>query len=357
MKHLLLISIIFFFVTACENKDQFASISDRSPVVRASQNEPRDEPRERIKKLVVEQAPVKISGKKRQQIKIGDTVGANNLKKQKRAVTRIDVTSNVVVTEEQSKEEVKGKGAKGQKSQSASSTTITVENKQETVVETTKTVKTVNKEVNLGPKLNVLIYMDKRGYGNCVDNLRVNHQSFLTGISKYNWNLSFAYYTIADKLMPLEYSNGEAFNSAGFLETPVYDYTLSKGEYKDKETVRYFQTTLQEAVPDHHEHSVGTEDLTSNYSMNIVDPLAGLNQILSKKIRKNVKTVVLLFGDDFPYYSTAEWNKFYSWHPNVSIAALSYRHANVSNFVHVLEKKHDFSFIPDCDIKEILKKF
>ena len=349
MKHLLLISISLFFITACENKDQFASILDNQPVPQAS----RDEPSEQIKKLV-SKAPVKISGKKRQQIKIGDTVGANNLKGAKRTVTRIDVTSNIVVTEERGKTSpgLKNEEAKSKKTSTTSAVTVT--NEQKTVMETAKTV---NKEASLGPKLNILFYMNQRSYGSCVDNLRVNHQSFLAGISKYNWNVSFAYYTITDELMPLEYSNGTAYNSAGFFKTPVYDYTLSKGEYNDKETARYFQTTLQEAVSDHHEHSMGTEGLTSNYSMNIIDPLAGLDQILNKKIRKEGKTVVLFFGDEFPYYSTAEWNKFYSWNPNVSIVVLSYRHANVSNFMNVLEKKHDFSFIPDCDVKEVLKKF
>ena len=218
-------------------------------------------------------------------------------------------------------------------------------------------VAVVKKEEGLGPKLNILVYMNSREYSNCVGHLREYHESFLDGLSNYNWNISFAYYTNTAKLMPLEFHNGSAYNtlklSEGGLFKTKLDYTLSKGKYPDERSKRLFYTTLQPTF-DHSEHL--SANLTPNAAKQVSSPLSGLDQILSSKMRKGAKTIVLFFGDQFHYYSSAEWDEFYSKHSNVSLIAVSYRSGNVSNLFHVLESDHDFSFVAGCDNKSAPKK-
>ena len=328
MKHLLVILVASLFLTACDNSEKFASVSESSTSIEAS-TEP--EYKEEIRTLVSEDVEIKVAGKKRQTLDVIDTVGEKDLKKPETIVTHIDVTSEVVVKTEL-EVEVDTETAVSEE-----------EVKQEPVVE----------KVDLGPELNILVYMSERAYGNCVDRLRKEHVSFLDGISHYNWDISFAYYTNKAELLPLEYYNGKPHNKGGLFEREM-DYILSKGEYSDEKAKRLFQTTLQPSAP-LHEHSQDW-NLTPNSGTNMKDPLFGLDQILSSEVRKSAQTIVLFEGDQFPYYSTSEWDSFYSSHPNVSVIALSFRSANVSNFLHVLEKAHDFRFIAGCDSPSSFQK-
>ena len=378
MKHLLLSLISFLFVTACGNPEHFASISEESSALESTQ-EPKYN--ERIQALVTENVEeIKISGKKRKTVNIVDTLGKSNLREVEKAVTRIDVASQVVIKQdvetqvevEEEKAEVEKKtqlvvseveADQTEKQQVEApdekqvETIVGVKVEQKTVIETlveTDGEQVEEKPKDMASKLNVLVYMHQRGYGACVDRLRYQHKAFLEGISTYNWDVSFAYYTDKADLIPLEGYNGRPHNtlklSDGGLFRTRLDYTLSKGEYSAKDTLRLFRSTLEPTHPNHSENS--SINLTPNFTkLHVLDPLSGLNQILSSRVRKGAKTIILLFGDDFPYYSTKEWDEFYSEHPHVSIVVLSYRSANVSNFLHVLETKHDFSFVAACDKK------
>ena len=360
MKYLLFILVSFLFITACEKSERFASLSEDSSLVESSEKSaPKYE--EDIKALVVEDVEVKISDKKRQAVDVIDTVGENNLRPARRAVTHIDITSRVLVTDRQESAEVSAENS----SKADVSSAAQVKQEQTTVIE--RTVQTTTKaqrgghSVNLGPKLNILVYLNSRSYGACVDRLRRNHSVFIEGLSSYNWELGFAYYASADEveLMPLEYVNGIPYDAdRGFFDYEN-DYTLSKGEYSDEKTKRLFFTTLEPAVPPHNQaRSANPTPGTPNTNRKpATDPLSGLDQLLSSQTGKEAPTVVLFFGDAFPYYSTSEWNQFYGQHPNVSLIALSHRSGNVSNFLHILEKaSYDFSFVPGCggNIKSVL---
>ena len=209
--------------------------------------------------------------------------------------------------------------------------------------------------------MNVLFYLKNRNWGSCAEQIRANHDHFLEGLVDYNWDISFAYYANASKakLMALENISGTPYNkntiSQGLFSKPLHDYVLSKGEYSDKKTKRLFSMTLK---PAHNRPSVNlsAKRTTPNTSGTVTNPLSGLDQLLSSNVREEGHTVVLFFGNDFPYNSTQEWNEFYSKHPNVSVVVLSYRNTNVSNFVHVLEAEHDFSFVAACDDKSSFQK-
>ena len=350
MKYLFIITGVFF-ITAC-GTEKFASVSEDEAInVVASEDQPK--PEEKIQALVIpEVKEKKIANKKRQKINIVGTVGKNQLKKKtpvSRTVTRIDVTNRVKVTTETKEEGVKEKEVEIQSEDNKKTDTA------ETVV-----VQKESTTVDSGPELNILFYTDKRSWGTCMDHLRKSHESFLSGISGYDWEMGFAYYADAGqaKLMPLELFNGRPHNTKGFkdgifeaLFSPESDYTLSKGEYSQDRLEKLFSNTLKPAVPDHEEHSYGS--LTpNNGSQKTASPLSGLDELLSSSGRKEAPTVVLFFGHDFPYYSTEEWNDFYSRHSNVAVVAIAKRSANVSNFLHVLEKGHNFSFVANCDIQK-----
>ena len=197
MKYLLSFSVLFF-ITGCGNPEHFASVSEDSSLIEASKQ---PEYKKEIKALVKKDAKVKIAGKKRQKLNVADTVGENNLKKDKKNVTHIDVTSEIVV--------------KKAKQKKKTAQTVTVTHEQKTVVEVstktaTKTAEVEEKPVDLGPKLNVLVYMHKRAYGSCVNHLKRSHKSFLEALSAYDWTISFAYYTDVSEaeLMALETRGG-----------------------------------------------------------------------------------------------------------------------------------------------------
>ena len=340
MKQLFFITVGLFFIVAC-GTEKFASVSeDDSTTLVASEEQ--SKPEEKIQELIIpEVKEKKIANKKRQDINIVNTVGTNQLKKTKpstkSSVTHIDVTNRVVVTTEVKETVADVKSPDNQKTDSTEST-----------------------EIDLGPELNILFYTDKRDWGTCMDHLRKNHNSFLDGISDYGWEIEFAYYADAGqaKLMPLELVNGRAYNKKGLFEgglfsTPDIDYTLSKGEYAQDEAERLFSTTLKPVTPNHEEHS--SANLTPNRGKKMANPLSGLDELLSSGEKNETPTVVLFFGSDFPYNSTEEWNNFYSKHSNVAVVVISRRSSNVSNFLHVLEKGHNFSFVANCNIQKTLE--
>ena len=340
MKQLFFIIIGLFFITGCGD-EQFASVAgDDESIVVGSEEQP--QPEEKIQELVIpEVKEKKIGNKKRQKINIVGTVGKNQLRQEvvktpdvKRTVTHIDVSNRVVVTTETKK--VKAEANKKTDSEKS------------TIVWEKPT------EVDLGPELNILFYTNQRAYRTCMDHIRKNHKPFLAGVSNYNWEISFAYYADENqaKLMPLELSNGRPHDVNRHWFKIEEIYTFSKGEYSQDISERLFSNTLKPAIPNHEEHS--SANLTPNNGKKAYNPLSGLDKLLSSNKRKTAQTVVLFFGDEFPYNSTEEWNDFYNKHSNVSVVALSTRSSNVSNFLHILEKGHNFNFIANCDIDKTL---
>ena len=326
MKHLFSILLSVMFITSCNNEEHFASLAEDT-LAESSEN---PDYNQEIKELVVDEVEVKISGKKRQTVDVVDTVGEKDLKQEEQLVTHIDVTSDVVVKEQEvTKEET---------------TTVTTEVK---VTEET-TVKTEVKvtEETVVPDLNILLYIDNNSYGSCSTHLKRNHKAFLQALSAYNWSISFAYYADPgdSSLMALENTNGTPYDTDKRFFKFKKDYTLSKQEYSAKKASRLFYSTLDPNVS--HAENLSSYPEPLKYSDN---PLGGLSEILSSSAKTESRTVVLFFGDQFPYYSKAEWHNFYGKHPNVSLVALSYRSANVSNLLHVLEKEnYDFSYIAGC---------
>ena len=327
MKNLLSILVSLLILTACGESDRFASLTEDQSVLESSQ-----EPgyKEEIQALASEDMEVKISSKKRLTVNVVDTVGENNLKTEKKAVTHIQVTSDVV--------EKAGRN-KASTAKSAD--------------QTKKTVSAEQEAVDLEPELNILVYFDKRTEGNCSSYLKENRGAFLESISDYSWNISFAYY--ADPsfagFLPLENRDGRALYKRR--------YHLSKSKYSNEEAGSLIQNTLTlgPVYPMHNDRGP-----LFNPVRKAVDPLAGLSHILDSYENKSAKTVVLFFGNQFPYYSTSDWNDFYSKHSGVSLVALSRRSGNVSNFIHILEKKqYDFTYVAGCGsslsaITEVISK-
>ena len=332
MKNLLSILVSLLIVTACGESDRFASLAEDQALLEASQ-EP--EYKEGIQALANEGVEVKISSKNRQAVNVVDTVGENNLKTAKTAVTHIVVPGEVVL--------VKGKDSEKDKASVAQTVQISAE----------KTAVVDQQAVDLGPELNILVYLDKRTEGSCSSYLKRNRKAFLESISDYNWNISFAYY--ADPsfagFLPLENRDGRALYKKR--------YHLSKAEDSNEEAGSLIQNTLTLGPVN---STNGDRGPMLHHVRKASDPLAGLSHILNSYENKSAKTVVLFFGNQFPYYSTSDWNDFYSKHSGVSLVALSYRSGNVSNFIHILEKKqYDFTYVSGCGsslsaIQEVISK-
>ncbi|MCY4320782.1 MAG: hypothetical protein OXC37_00025 [Bdellovibrionaceae bacterium] len=318
MKQFILSFMTIAFLTACENSQDFASVAEESNAVLASED---DNHQQDIQNLLSTEGEKKISGKKRQKLDIGETVGQNDLKPEEKPVTHIKVTDEAV-----KEPDVK---------------------KSEPVTHVTVTADAVEPVVEL-PKLNILFYSKKRTDTCAKRVIRKNYEDFLDGLVDYDWDISFAHYADASKaeLMPLKYISG----------VPYDDNILSKEEYEDKKAKRLFHTALS---PDSMDPATMIS-APSSYTPKIANPLSGLDQILSSHVREEGHTVVLLFGTDFSYNSTEEWNEFYSNHPHVSVMALAYRSSNLSNLLHALETNHDFTFVPACDddisFEDVLKE-
>ena len=337
MKHLLFILTAFLFITSCNKEDRFASLSEDDTSLASQQPDYVEE----IKSLVIEDVKPKISGKKRKTVDVVDTVGKKDLKKEEKLVTHIEVTSDIVVKVDQ---KTLAKAEKHVKEElDNTDRTVNLKQEQTTVVETTVTTE---EAVDLGPKLNILVYIDKKAYGTCVNRFKRNHKSFFSALSEYNWSISFASYTdaVGADLAPLKYNDSTYDASEKIFRWKIKkDYTLSKAEYSDKKASHLFYSTLNPV--DEHKHT----SPNIKHTKLVANPLGGLSQVLSSNSDKESRTVVLFFGNQFPYYSKSEWDNFYSKHPNVGLVALSYRSANVSNFIHVLDKEeYDFSFVSGC---------
>ena len=361
MKHLLFLFAVLFAVSACSGPNSFAPIGGDKPPERSQQ----EDYQQRIPSAVKgEMKPPKVGGKDRKTINIPETVSEKSLDGKRSIVTNVNVT-NVIVDKD---------GKQGKKHTKRFKKTV-IERIMEKVV--------VKKAAAPSEKkLDVLFYMHDRDT-NCIKNVisYSEKKGFLKFLNHLDWQVSFSYYSQVRScskkspcksgflsphystddlaMLPLELNNGEAFNASKKWYKFEPDYVLSKGEHSQKEADRLFNTTLTAVYP---EADGVDETPTVDVGLNtnpklywaVLNPLSGLDVLLSKKPRGSVRSdshvVVLLFGYNFPYYLPTEWKSFFNKHKNVSIIAVSYRSSNVSNFVHILEKDdYDFDFLAACD--------
>ena len=335
MKKIIVTVSVLFFLTACGNPENYASIPDEHIEQQASTAK-RD-----IQSIVdkaIETSEKKVGNKKRNQMNVKDTVGEKDLGKDPSFTTNVEIT-NVVI--EGGSEPVKTAKQKKPKAK--------VKRKKAKVA-TESCEEPCKKKAE--PKLDILVYMNRRDSA-CAYNFRqlAKRDGFLEHFSfSWDWQLSFSYYTEKTNLMPLELYNGK-FYSEGGLFSPVYDYVLSEKEYPVDKRDRLFLTTLEMT-----KYSPRGENNNQTYTPDskkyVNNPLAGLDHILTDRpegfARAGSRVVVLLFGDQFPYYSSKDWKKFFGKHQNVNIVSVSSRSANISNFLHVLEQHDQFDALPKC---------
>ena len=350
MKYLLFLFVLLFVVSACDSSDQFASISDSA--IEGQQASQIPEYQEKLRSIVKSDVKLKIGGKKRKNINVAETVGKKNLSKQKKH----SIVTNIITD---------GKKEKVSKKEETKKRTVSKKKVSRTYIElkiSHQTKRASKRASKPEKKLDLLFYMNDRDSG-CVQHIRAfsEEKGFLKFLNHLDWQVSFSYYTQGDvvAMLPLEWNNGQAFNASDDPWKFKPDYVLSKREYSQKQADHLFNTTLQAFHPP----ETGEEGLpASSIGLNVnpklywavLNPLSGLDRILSKKtkgaVRSNSHVVVLVFGYDFAYYSSVEWKRFFKKHKNVSVIAMSGRSANVSNFLHVLERKEfDFEFLAACD--------
>ena len=350
-------------MNACDNTDNFASISDGDVEVQQASEAKKEIQAVVQKEIVISKK--KIGGKKRKSMNIVSTVGEKNLGKKKEtkksAVSKKKETKKSAVSKKEetkksavSKKEETKKSAVSKKEETKKSVVSKKKETKKSVVSKKKVSKTYI-EIKISyqtkraskpaeKKLDLLFYMHDRDAG-CIQHIRAfsEEKGFLKSLNHLDWQASFFYYSQDEAiLLPLEFSNGKSHNIhpdfVGFKE----DYVLSKGEYSAELTEQLFNTTLQSVYPDDEQSSESIMDLNSNWY--VANPLSGLDVILSAKAKGSVRSdshvVALVFGYDFPYYSTVEWKKFFKKHKNVSVIAMSGRSANVSNFLHIWKKRN-----------------
>lgn len=358
MKSLLFLFAVLFAASAC-NSPNFAPAPDKLP----EGNQQEDYQQGIPSAVKAEMKPPKVGGKDRKTINISETVNEKKLKGKKSIVTNINVT-NVIVDKYK---KPGGKRAKRTK---------------KTVIERIMEKVVVRKTASSEKKLDILFYMHDRDT-NCIRNVIAHSEKkgFLKHLNHLDWQVSFSYYsqvrTCSEEspcktgflaphfandelaMLPLEWNNGEAHDADKDFWKFKEEYVLSKGEYTQKQADRLFNTTLTAFHPE----ADGVDEVPpSHIGLNtnptlywaVLNPLSGLDAILSKKHKGSVRldshVIVLLFGYNFPYYFPTEWKSFFNKHKNVSIIAVSYRSANVSNFEHLLEKDdYNFDFLPACD--------
>ena len=308
MKYLLFLFSFVVGVTACDNSNKFASISEDESVVQQSSHT------EELQVLVEEVNPNKLGAKKREEINISDTLGEKNLDKDSDATDADTIDADTTNVE----------------------------------------IRIVDEVVVPQKKVDIVLYMDTRK-SKCIRNLRLfsENQGFLNQLNELDWQVSASFHSQGEsKLLPFETDNGK-------------DYVLSKGEYSHGETRELFSDVLRSVHGNSNEHSEAYDATTKLNSNGLVqDPLSGLDHILSSKaegsMRSDSQTIVLIFGQEkFSYYSSKEWKNFFKKHENTSLIAVSFRSANVSNFLHLLERNkkkkknnYDFEFLAACDERD-----
>ena len=332
MKYLLVLFAGVFIFSACDNPEQFASVIEEEQQVSESSEYQRD-----LQSIVEAEVKKKISGKKRKNINIKQTVGKKNLGKKRNIIfTKIDVTN--IIVDESGKQEI-------EKEEDSGEQVVSLE------VQKTATVEEVSVPEE---KLDILFYMNNRD-SKCIKTFRwfYEENSFLSHLDGLNWQVSFSYYASGQRtaFLPLERYNGQPYDKNKKFFQFELDYVLSKGEYSSKRAKDLLFTTLESTYPNHDKRG-GAQKRTPNSNGYVDDPLSGLDHILSTKakgaVRSDSHVVVLLFDYDFPYYSSKEWKSFFEKHENVSVIAVAHRSANVSNMYHALERSYDFEYLPAC---------
>ena len=361
MKKLFFVFVVLFLATSCENSENYASIPDDDVLLQASKA------RGDIQEIVSEAvrgSEKKIGNKKRMQVNIEETVGGKDLgRREKRADTAR--SGNKERREEHREVHREVHIEEHIEEQQAHVTNIEITN---VVVKADKEkgrkptgeveASSVKKKK---PKLDILFYMDTRD-SKCVSKFEsAGKKGFLKHFVKWDWQLSFSYYTEESNLLALEYHNGMPHNVGEIFE-PAHDYVLSAGEYPQDKMDRFFYTTLQltRFLQKDSDRGNKSKHYTPDSNKYVNNPLEGLDRILTDKpegfARSGSYVVILLFGDQFPYYSSTDWKKFFNKHKRVKIISVSSRTANISNFLHVLEKEDQFEALPFCSPSELGKK-
>ena len=341
MKKYFFIFTVLLFFSACEKPENYASISDEHIEQQASTAQ---QDIQAIVDNAVSKSEKRVGReekkKKGQGVDVKGTVGGKNLGK-----------------------EAKSKSRKVRKEQK----------KVKETVEVTKV--TVTQAVNCEDhckekeekKLDILFYINRRD-SNCMSRFVkiAKKNGFLGHFSELDWQASFSYYSEETDLMSLEYRNGYPYHikKGGFFESlfhSEYDYVLSEQEYSEQRRDRLFTTTLSmtKYLPMDGENG-GLNDHTPDFKKYVNNPLAGLDHILTDKphgfARSDSQVVVLLFGDQFPYYNSKDWKNFFDKHQNTSILSVSDRDANISNFLHVLEQEDHFGSLPVCSPAQVIQE-
>ena len=288
---------------------------------------------DQIRNLASEAEIVKIGSKRHSSVNVGDTVGQNNLRGNKKTRVVVSLDSDNVVT----------------KANAITGTDI------------------INGEAPV--EVSFLIYMDDRK-NKCVQNLRKHHGTFLRSIEDYNWQIAFAYHGDAfrdstdaplnssDLLIPLQKRRHvhdadsgwfksqhihilSAQNSYG-LASELFEGTLYPFDatYRPSDDKSPSPVTRGEKIK---ARNTDPEGATSAFSR--------VDQILQNHFANSLKNVVLFFGDNIPYYTNQEWTQFFQNNPNASLFFISTRQAHLSNIDRLLsDNNYDVNYVPGCDV-------
>lgn len=347
MKQVLFLFAVVFLIAGCGETNQFASINDETTSQQAASQIP--DKIEELQSIAQVDVQPKIGGKGRQDVDVLDSIGGNNLNE---TLEEAPSAVSVEVSEEPAPEPTP-EPEPAPESEPAPEPEPRPE-----------PVKRVEVEVQLDEspalkKVDLLFYLEDLE-GECSERLSkyAFDNGFLSHIHSVDWRVAFSYYFDNGEvnLIPIQYKNGSAFNQHRSLWRHKSAYQMSYRDVPSSRLIdRFFAETLRSAEPRSDDKNPANPYKVPSPHLHVYNPLQGLDQLLSEKpkgvIREDSHVIVVLFGDEFPYYKSRDWTHFLRKHPNVDIVTVAPRSANVSNLVHILNYRK-FTFVSSCGRQE-----
>ena len=287
---------VLIFTISCNQHDRFNSLDDGADTqqVIGSVDDPNHA--KEIKTLVNQQKIVKIGGGKKSasSIDVSEGVGQNRLKAQTSVKTTI----------------VNQSPDKGKPN----------------IVTFEVGIKGGEKKVGFSKKLNLLFYI-KNKKSRCLADFKKYSESFLAHLEKApDWKIAFAFQGNKKEIMPLIGKSGDFLYKKNWIE-------------KKKRARSVFTNTIEPHYAPDKGGDFHIRRLNEGSGLRRhTNVLKGLSESL-KIFSDDKKQTVVLYFDDYPYYSAKEWQDFYKKHTNLTILVISTRKGNVSN----LQTAHDAS--------------
>lgn len=295
-KTIALILSVFIISTSCNQRDNFDSLSNGENEQILASGGPTH--KEEIQNLVNQKEIVKIGNKKnRNAVNISETVGQNNLKNHFKKPSKAKDEKKVVTIEV---------GIKAEQSE--------------------------QKKMKFTKNLSLLFYIDNKA-SSCVRKFRDHSEKFLHYLNKApHWDMAFSFHRDDRELIRVVGLDENGILSknrdrSGFFNLDSVNFL--KFSSSDKEILRYALSVHHENPDRDRLNDLEIREL--NQGPGYTNPLKGLDQTLNLfKDNTAGQKVVLYFHNNFPYYSSKEWQDLYAKHKNLTILAVS-KTENFSN--------------------------